>query len=124
MTAERAALAGARMVDRLEHAYRSGNAAAMAALFTTDARTTDGNGRARVQRLYSGLFRDSLEQSMSIRRIRWNLGPGGRIAGKGQVSVSVRDRKTGWRRQTGSIRLELVRQGDDYRVASLFYDIN
>ena len=124
MTAERAALAGARMVDRIERAYRSGNAAAFAALFTSDARTTDGIGRARVQRLYSDLFSASLEQSMSIRRIRWNLGPGGRIAGKGQVSVSVRDRKTGLRRQTGSIRLELVRQGDDYRVSSLFYDIN
>lgn len=121
---ERAALTGARMVGRLEHAYRSGNAAAFAALFSSNARTTDGNGRSRIQRQYRDLFRGSLEQSMTIRRMRWSRGAGGLITGTGQVSVSVRDRTTGWRRLNGSIRIELAEQGGGYLVTGLFYDVN
>jgi len=56
--------------------------------------------------------------------MRWSLGPGGQISGKGQVSVSVRDRKTGWRRLNGSIRIELAEQGGGYLVTGLFYDVN
>ncbi|WP_462322392.1 hypothetical protein, partial [Halochromatium sp.] len=60
------------MLTELENAYRSGNASAFAALFTSEARTTDGSGRGRIRRLYSDLFRISAEQSMSIRGVRWS----------------------------------------------------
>jgi hypothetical protein len=112
------------MVERLERAYRGGNAAAFAALFTSNARTTDGNGRALIQRQYQDLFRDSLEQSLSIRRIRWSRDGSGRITGQGRVSVSVHDRSSGWRRLNGSIRIELVEQGGRHLVNGLFYDVN
>ncbi|MCF8005508.1 MAG: DnaJ domain-containing protein [Chromatiaceae bacterium] len=124
MTAERTALIGAKMVGRLEGAYRSGNASAFAALFTTNAKTTDGNGRATIRRLYADLFRQSTEQSMSVKRIRWSLAASGTTTGRGQVTVSVKDRGAGWRRLNGNIRLELAKTGDDYRAASFYYDVN
>jgi curved DNA-binding protein CbpA len=120
---QQAAMAGTQMVERLEGAYRGGSAAAFAALFTSNARTTDGNGRALIQRQYQDLFRDSLEQSMSIRRIRWSRDGGGRITGQGQVSVSVHDRSSGWRRLSGSIRIALVEQGGRHFINGLFYDL-
>jgi hypothetical protein len=116
-------MAGTQMVERLERAYQRGSAGAFAALFTSNARTTDGNGRALIQRQYQDLFRDSLEQSMSIRRIRWSRDGGGRITGQGQVSVSVHDRSSGWRRLSGSIRIALVEQGGRHFINGLFYDL-
>jgi hypothetical protein len=122
ITAGHAEVIGARMLRELEASYRRGDAEAFAALFTNDARTTDGNGRTRIRQLYQDLFRKSIEQSMTVKRIRWSVAPDGVISGRGQVSVAVKNRRTGWNRTDGALRLDLNQVDGDYRITAMFYD--
>jgi curved DNA-binding protein CbpA len=124
-SSESAAAIGARMIGRLERTYRQGNADAFAALFTSNARTTDGSGKALIRRQYAQLFRKSRSQQLLISNMRWRTGSNGAILANGRVSVGVQDAASGaWRRSNGSISLELVPMGGEYRISAMHYDTN
>ena len=124
-SSESVAAIGARMIGRLERAYRQGSADAFAALFTSNARTTDGSGKALIRRQYAQLFRKSRSQQLRISNMRWRTGSNGAILANGRVSVGVQDAASGaWRRSDGSITLELVPMGGEYRISAMHYDTN
>jgi hypothetical protein len=116
---------GNALVGRLEHAYRQGDANALAALFAQGARTNEGSGRGLIRNLYAGFFRRATESQLSVRGLQWQAGSDGRLIGRGQVSVSNRYRgATAWQRSRGRIQLEVADGPEGYRITEMFYQLD
>ena len=57
--------------------------------------------------------------------MRWQSDGAARIKGSGRFSVSMRDKSTNaWRRSRGRIQIELVPDGTDYRISTMFYQLD
>ncbi|KAA1188917.1 J domain-containing protein [Pseudohalioglobus sediminis] len=54
--------------------YEFRDAAAFAALFAPDARTTDASGRTNIRDLYAGFFADNEVQGVRFSKVRWRSG--------------------------------------------------
>jgi len=118
-------VAGARLITRLEQAYRRGNADAIAALFTKSARTSDGSGRRLIRSQYAQLFRDVTDQRLVVTYIAWRQETGSRLTGSGRFWVSTKAGTGGkWRTSDGQIDIEIVRAGSNFRISSMLYRLN
>lgn len=114
--------AGARMISRLELAYRRGDADAVAALFSKSARTSDGSGRNLIRSQYARLFRDLADQTLVITSMSWQPNGHSRLSGSGRFSVRTKTTASGtWKRSDGRIDIELVRAGTDFHFSSMLY---
>jgi hypothetical protein len=117
--------AAQQVVARLQDAYRRGDAATLAALFTENARTNEGVGRALIRRVYSDFFRRTTANRLSVSGLTWRKGPDGRLVGKGRVTVSNRYKDEGpWRHATGRIELGLSAGSRGYQITQLFYQLD
>jgi ketosteroid isomerase-like protein len=113
---------GARLLARLEQAYRSGDVDLFAGAFTADARTNDGQGRAVVRSTYADIFKRVPGRKLAFNNVTWRAAGDGRILGSGEVRVSNQHREGGgWRHAKGRVEFVLVRGSDGYRIASMSY---
>lgn len=112
------------LVDRLQSVYRRRNATAFAALFTRQARVNEGQGRSLIRDKYADLFRRTTETRLDISALTWRRRSEDRLNGSGSFTVSTRYQGSErLHRARGRIDFVVVRDGQDYRIASMIYRI-
>lgn len=113
---------GDRVVQGFAAAYRSGDLAALTALFTDDAQVNDGRGTTFIRRDYANFFAHAPERTLDIDSLSWRVGPRGEFTGRARLEVRTRARgKQDWRSQSGTIEFELVTTPDGPRIARMIH---
>ncbi|MEY6431477.1 DnaJ domain-containing protein [Thioalkalicoccus limnaeus] len=113
-----------RVISRFVSTYRDGDLDGFVGLFVPHADVNEGRGHALIRSIYADFFRRVPDRRLEIGALRWHSIDAERAIGEGRVSVGSRTGGSGrWRHGQGGIRFDLVWDGDGYRIARMFYDV-
>jgi hypothetical protein len=109
-----------RILGNLSAAYSDGDLRRMRGLFTSDA-VGPGGGLASILAGYGEVFANSNERSLEMRNVSWfTTGPTLTIVASYDARVS--SGAAGTRKTHGDIRLDLRKQGEQWRIFRLKHD--
>ena len=109
------------ILGNFSQAYSAGDVGQMRAMFTPDA-VGPGGGLGAIMAGYSRVFRSSSDRTLSVRNVSWFM-TGSTLTIVASYDASVSDsRKATPRRTHGDLRLDLRKQGDEWRIFRLKHD--
>ena len=117
--------AASQVITRLRRFYNSGDLDGLTRLFTVNAVLNHGAGRAHIRQWYSTAFERDQQRLISISNLRWREGDHERLIGSGQIRLMGRESRTAkWRRQQGTVEIELVPWQDQYYIGKLIHHLS
>jgi hypothetical protein len=106
-----------RLLSRFSRAYEDGNLDGMRAMFANDTRSN----RDAILADYGRLFGSSSERSLQVRNVSW-FTTGKTLTVIASFEAVVTGRSGRARRSRGDLRLDLLREDEQWRIVRLQHD--
>ena len=113
-----------RLLNRFTQAYTTGDLEAYVSLFAPDARFTEGTGQAQLRSTYRQFFARTPYRQSEISGFRWRETADGRLTGRGNIQVKVRQKETQpWEAFSGTIELELIALSGQWKIIRMEHQV-
>lgn len=113
-----------RLLNRFTQAYITGDLEAYVSLFAPDARFTEGTGQAQLRSTYRQFFARTPYRQSEISGFRWRETADGRLTGRGNIQVKVRQNETQpWEAFSGTIELELIALSGKWKIIRMEHQV-
>lgn len=113
-----------RLLNRFTQAYTAGDLEAYVSLFAPDARFAEGTGQAQLRSTYRQFFARTPYRQSEISGFRWRETADGRLTGRGNIQVKVRQNETQpWEAFSGTIELELIALSGQWKIMRMEHQV-
>ena len=113
-----------RLLNRFTQAYTAGDLEAYVSLFAPDARFAEGTGQAQLRSTYRQFFARTPYRQSEISGFRWRETTDGRLTGRGNIQVKVRQNETQpWETFNGTIELELIALSGQWKIMRMEHQV-